>query len=192
MMKYVPLIGVVFAVLVLIGGIRSEATAGAQVAASVVKGNLAVPSSGLLVKIKHKKQHNKNNKNHNDDNDDQSSSDNQDNAGLSDCTIIQPGGGGGCTVGRKWVCETMKSGAKCCGCVVDKNAPPPKKVDAKPQLLLFACTSNVRVPDGREFADRKSKIGAANDTEARMIYMSRLGPGVVLLGAVTCIESSSN
>lgn len=190
-MKYLPLIAFVLIVLILSGGLRSEATAGAQVAASMVNGNLAVRSSGLLVKIKRKKQHNKNHDD-NDDNDDQSSSGNQDNAALSECTIIQPGGGGGCTVGLKWVCETMKSGAKCCGCVVDKNAAPPKKVDAKPQLLLFACTSNVRVPDGREFADRKAKIGAANDTEARMIYMARLGQGVVLLGPVTCMQSSSN
>ncbi len=140
---------------------------------------LSGPVADLFVEVKNKQNKNKGGVN-------------QDDTALSECTIIQPGGGGGCTVGLKWVCQTMKSGNKCCGCVVDKNAPPPKKVDAKPQLLLFACTSNVRVPDGREFADRKSKIGAANDTEARMIYMARLGQGVVLLGPVTCLQSSSN
>ena len=40
---------------------------------------------------------------------------------LSECTIVQPGGGGGCKTGLKWVCEKMKSGNKCCGCVPDKN-----------------------------------------------------------------------
>jgi hypothetical protein len=42
--------------------------------------------------------------------------------GLSECTIQQPGSGGGCKTGFKYVCEKMKSGKKCCGCVVDKNA----------------------------------------------------------------------
>jgi hypothetical protein len=41
---------------------------------------------------------------------------------LTECTIVQPGGGGGCKTGFKYVCEKMKSGNKCCGCVADKNA----------------------------------------------------------------------
>lgn len=53
--------------------------------------------------------HHGKNKKHNDD------------AGLSECTIQQPGGGGGCKTGFKRVCEKMKSGNKCCGCVADKS-----------------------------------------------------------------------
>jgi hypothetical protein len=49
-----------------------------------------------------------------------------DEAELTECTIQQPGGGGGCKVGFKRVCEKMKSGKKCCGCVPDKNAEPPE------------------------------------------------------------------
>ena len=30
--------------------------------------------------------------------------------------------GGGCKGGFKYVCEKLKSGKKCCGCVADKNA----------------------------------------------------------------------
>ena len=44
-----------------------------------------------------------------------------DGAGLSECTIQQPGSGGGCKAGFKRVCEKMKSGDKCCGCVPDKG-----------------------------------------------------------------------
>ena len=40
------------------------------------------------------------------------------------CTIQQSGGGGGCTAPLKYVCEKLKGGKKCCGCVVDKNAKP--------------------------------------------------------------------
>ncbi len=43
-----------------------------------------------------------------------------DGAGLTECTIQQPGSGGGCKAGFKRVCEKMKSGNKCCGCVPDK------------------------------------------------------------------------
>jgi hypothetical protein len=62
----------------------------------------------LLLQVKKKKKHE----------DGQSQND----AGLTECTIVQPGGGGGCKGGFKWVCEKMKSGNKCCGCVADKNA----------------------------------------------------------------------
>jgi hypothetical protein len=41
---------------------------------------------------------------------------------LTECTIVQPGGGGGCKTGFKYVCEKMKSGNKCCGCVADKGS----------------------------------------------------------------------
>ena len=54
-MKYLPFLAVVL--LMLSGVLRSEATAGAQVVASMVNGTIR--SSDLLVKIKHKKKHNK-------------------------------------------------------------------------------------------------------------------------------------
>lgn len=44
---------------------------------------------------------------------------------LTECTIQQPGGGGGCKGGFKRVCEKMKSGKKCCGCVPDESAQTP-------------------------------------------------------------------
>ena len=45
---------------------------------------------------------------------------------LSECTIQSAGGAGGCKGGFKYVCEKMKSGKKCCGCVPDKSAKAPK------------------------------------------------------------------
>lgn len=64
-------------------------------------------STSLLVKVDKKKKH-KNGQSQND-------------SGLTDCTIVSPGGGGGCKTGFKYVCEKMKSGNKCCGCIADKN-----------------------------------------------------------------------
>ena len=62
---------------------------------------------------------------------------------LSECTIQSPGGGGGCKGGFKYVCEKMKSGKKCCGCVPDKRAKPSKEVPQTEQgadtLLLPYC-----------------------------------------------------
>ncbi|HZP07737.1 hypothetical protein [Methyloceanibacter sp.] len=53
---------------------------------------------------------------------------------LTECTIQEPGGGGGCVKGFKHVCEKLKNGKKCCGCVPDKNAQA-----AKPRQ--FCCTA---------------------------------------------------
>jgi len=40
---------------------------------------------------------------------------------LTECTI-QSSGGGGCKGGFKRVCQKLKNGDKCCGCVPDKDA----------------------------------------------------------------------
>jgi hypothetical protein len=64
--------------------------------------------TSLLLQVKKQKKHH----------DGQSQND----SGLTECTIVQPGGGGGCKTGLKWVCEKMNNGNKCCGCVADQNA----------------------------------------------------------------------
>lgn len=71
----------------------------------------------------------KKNKNHDDDDDDDNhhgkgkkKNTDGDTSDLSECTIQGPNSGGGCKGGFKYVCEKMKSGKKCCGCVADKNA----------------------------------------------------------------------
>jgi hypothetical protein len=67
-------------------------------------------TTSLLVQIKDKSKKKKNGH-------DQSQND----TGLTDCTIVSPGGGGGCKSGFNYVCEKLKSGKKCCGCVADKS-----------------------------------------------------------------------
>jgi len=60
---------------------------------------------------------------------------------LTECTIQQGPGGGGCTTGFKHVCEKLKSGKKCCGCVADKNAQAPAPAPAEaPKPDQFCCT----------------------------------------------------
>ena len=86
--------------------------------------SLKLGASSPLISVKKNKKH--------DDGDDDHHHKNKntdDDAALSECTIEQPGGGGGCKGGFKRVCEKMKSGKKCCGCVVDKNAVPATNPD---------------------------------------------------------------
>ena len=46
----------------------------------------------------------------------------QNDTGLTECTIVQPAGGGGCKTGFKYVCDKIKSGNKCCGCAPNKGS----------------------------------------------------------------------
>jgi hypothetical protein len=85
---------------------------------SDARSNLTLGAASPVISIKNQK---------NDDDDDDHHHKNKnsdDDSGLTDCTIQQSGGGGGCTAPLKYVCEKLKGGKKCCGCVVDKNAKP--------------------------------------------------------------------
>ena len=63
---------------------------------------------------------------------------------LTECTIQQGPGGGGCVKGFKHVCEKLKSGKKCCGCVPDKNAQAPAG-GANP-VVQVCCNANLTGP----------------------------------------------
>jgi hypothetical protein len=68
----------------------------------------------------------KNSNKHHDDDDGhdkgkKKKTDDDDASGLTECTIQGTNSGGGCKSGFKYVCEKMKSGKKCCGCVPDKS-----------------------------------------------------------------------
>jgi hypothetical protein len=58
---------------------------------------------------------------------------------LTECTIQQSPGGGGCVKGFKHVCEKLKSGKKCCGCVPDKNAQAPAQAPAGEKIEDNPC-----------------------------------------------------
>ena len=90
-------------------------------------------------------------------------------SGLSECTIQQPGSGGGCKNG-KWVCEKLKSGKKCCGCVIDKSAklpaPPPQQqktgIQESPDapadtLVLPYFETDLNKPGGDTLFDQQDK-----------------------------------
>ena len=67
---------------------------------------------------------------------------NKDRPELTECTIQQPGSGGGCKTGLKWVCEKMKSGKKCCGCVPDKSVQTPAGERIEDHPCFVHCSSS--------------------------------------------------
>jgi hypothetical protein len=91
-------------------------------------------------------------------------------SGLSECTIQEPSGGGGCKNGKR-VCEKLKSGKKCCGCVSDPNSKPDPKPDPKPAdtpnpaAERVCCTANHPSGDPQKFCgllnDARKNAGAA-------------------------------
>jgi len=81
---------------------------------------------------------------------------------LTECTIQESKGGGGCVTGFKHVCEKLKNGKKCCGCVPDKNAQATKP---KP-VQRICCTA--RGPDGKIMNVMCSTDSEPPETEAQM------------------------
>ena len=104
--------------------------------------------------------------------------------GLSECTIQQPGGGGGCKGGFKRVCEKLKSGKKCCGCVVDPNAKPqdkPAGTQAQPVAHEVCCVAHF--PDGNV----SEKVCKDTEAEARAIQQPATWNGVHQT-SITCFS----
>jgi hypothetical protein len=60
---------------------------------------------------------------------------------LTECTIQGPNSGGGCKTGFTRVCEKMKSGKKCCGCVADKTAPAPAEEKLEDNPCFTHCST---------------------------------------------------
>jgi hypothetical protein len=64
---------------------------------------------------------------------------NKDNdAQLEQCTIVKSGGMG-CVAPQKLVCQKMKNGQKCCGCVGEKAA----KAQTPPPMDYYECQARV-------------------------------------------------
>lgn len=106
---------------------------------------------------------------------------NKDSAALTECTIQSSGSGGGCKGGFKRVCQKLKNGDKCCGCVADKNAEPAKTTGGDQPSPKFDCVSDVL----------DYTLFAANEAEARSKYDASLKartPPLTPKGPVTCTK----
>jgi hypothetical protein len=106
---------------------------------------------------------------------------NDDDTGLSECTIQGPNSGGGCKGGFKYVCEKLKSGKKCCGCVVDKNAEPAKQEPPKTKVCCgFQITNKTGSPIGG--GNTCSPTEAAARAAAQQTAAKQSG----VVGSITC------
>jgi hypothetical protein len=99
---------------------------------------------------------------------------------LTECTIQQSPGG--CAKGFKHVCEKLKSGKKCCGCVPDKNAQAPAGgAGPAPAVVRICCDANL---SGRNGPVICSTDNTPPSTEAEMrALFEKLYPGKA---ATTC------
>jgi hypothetical protein len=114
-----------------------------------------VSNTSLLVKVDNKKKKHK---------DGQS----QNSSGLTDCTIVSPGGGGGCKTGFKYVCEKMKSGNKCCGCVADKHAKQaPAQTDQKADDNVLWGDYQTKPQQAPEKGSAQDQVDTQNKAEGR-------------------------
>lgn len=93
-------------------------------------------------------------------------------SGLTQCTIQSPLGGSGCSVGSKQVCEKLKNGKKCCGCVPDKNASGTKSSTGAetpattPAPTKFCCSAKMTAPGDGPNTVRGDNVCLATQAEA--------------------------
>jgi hypothetical protein len=105
---------------------------------------------------------------------------NKDNdAQLKQCTIVKSGGMG-CVAPQKLVCQKMKNGQKCCGCVGEKAA----KTQTPPLMDSYRCEAMV-LPQSVAGFQRNSR--EPDEATARTNFLAALAESKLTLnGPVTC------
>jgi hypothetical protein len=110
-------------------------------------------------------------------------------SGLTQCTMQNIG----CSVGFKHVCEKLKNGKKCCGCVPDKNASSTQsstgtETPATTPAPTKICCGAAAVPAGAD-ANTKGSISvcAATQAEAEQgVRDDATKDNVVIQSAISC------
>jgi hypothetical protein len=102
---------------------------------------------------------------------------------LSECTIQGENSGGGCKGGFKRVCEKLKSGKKCCGCVVDKNAKP---AEAQQPVVQRVCCRGT-YPNGVSTGGDGSDCGASEAAIRQSLLKRTLNGAPVKPDSISCV-----
>jgi hypothetical protein len=127
-----------------------------------------------------------------DDNDNHKHKKNAKDAGeLTECTIQQGPGGGGCTKGFKHVCEKMKSGKKCCGCVPDKNAQAPAGA-AAPVVVQVCCNANLNGPGSGPKICSTDNTPPSTEAEMRALFEKQFPGKAATTCAPECLGSNGS
>lgn len=105
---------------------------------------------------------------------------NKDDGGqLEQCTIVKSGGMG-CVAPLKLVCQKMKNGQKCCGCVGEKAT----KAQTPPLMDGYRCQAAV-LPQSVSGFQRTSR--EPDEATARTNFLAALAESKLTLnGPVTC------
>jgi hypothetical protein len=131
------------------------------IASSISRHSVSVPKESLLVvlagfgcnlvngQLVCGKSAKKNSENDNDDDADEHENskkqkkhqDTDSDDGLTECTIQSPNSGMGCVAPLKLVCQKMKSGKKCCGCVGDNPKATTTPTPAAPTRFCCKATA---------------------------------------------------
>jgi hypothetical protein len=112
---------------------------------------------------------------------------------LTDCTIQQGPGGGGCTKGFKHVCQKMKSGKKCCGCVPDKNAQAPAGgAGAAPTVVQVCCNANLNGPGSGPKICSTDNTPPSTEAEMRALFEKQFPGKAATTCAPECLGSNGS
>ena len=107
---------------------------------------------------------------------------------LTECTIQQGPGGGGCVKGFKHVCEKLKNGKKCCGCVPDKNAQAPAGgAGTAPAVVRICCDANFSGPGSGPVICSTDNTPPSTEAQMRATF-EKLYPGKVTTCAPECLS----
>ncbi|HSB58932.1 MAG TPA: hypothetical protein VLD66_04960 [Methyloceanibacter sp.] len=107
---------------------------------------------------------------------------------LTECTIQQGPGGGGCVTGFKHVCQKMKNGKKCCGCVPDKNAQAPAGgAGPAPKVVRICCDANFSGPGSGPVICSTDNTPPSTEAQMRATF-EKLYPGKVTTCAPECLS----
>jgi hypothetical protein len=90
--------------------------------------------------------------------------------GLTQCSIQESSGGGGCVKGFKHVCEKLKSGKKCCGCVPDKNAQAPAGGAGPAPVVQICCNANLTGPGNGPVICSTDNTPPSTEAEMRALF----------------------
>lgn len=100
-------------------------------------------------------------------------------AQLEQCTIVKSGGMG-CVAPLRLVCQKMKNGQKCCGCVGEKAA----KKQTPPPMDYYECSAAV-LP--QSVARRSISSPEPDEATARTKFLATVAEErLTLNGPVTC------
>ena len=103
-------------------------------------------------------------------------------AELTQCTIVGPHDAFSCS-GQKPVCQKLKNGKKCCGCVPDKNAQAPAGgAGAAPAVVRLCCDANLSGPGSGPVFCSTDNTPPSTEAEMRALFEKQY-PGKA---ATTC------